>query len=551
MKTLDKETIEYLSNDSQEKLIGVIQKAKTFMRVSKRKKLSSSDLKHALQTVNDSQVNDWDLYINDNKDRDKDDIIDIDDYLRAPMAQKSMKQFGHFHWLIIEGNKPNISENYINSNTVIYPSMDIDRDTNQLILMNELNLKNNNTVNNANKRASNVIVNQKDNSINNYKVIPKLRHNISKEIAIFREEFEIIFNQEIKRNLLLKDTVISLMKETEINLVVLQSEPGVVNLLPLILDILINTVVNDHFKNEPKVHIIALIHIKAIIHNQFFFLIPYLSQTISLLLSMILSEGNNIASILIQVKNMAIEILKYLLDKYSNTYPIMINNLIDIFKEHIVPDMKFPMFLTSYGAIKSITILSEKHIKDIIYPRIDEIMKSFTISIHISNHHKDIQEREREKEAKIEETNHSASLPPSLPKYSFSLSLTALADPFISSSIFAFGPSLSQAVSPGINQSIQNNNAKSFEKETIIEHDSIRNINNNKTSSSTDDSSIDNKWEIINHKSTYVYYALVEAVKILYNAYYEDKELVNYLNDIFGEVLLNYRKDNAELHLLL
>ena len=184
-----------------------------------------------------------------------------------------MQVIPHFHWIAIDGKRPNISENFIREeykntpiNTMNTPN-NINFEPNNDVKMNDS--KNNTIINNIELNNSNLIIQNsivnneggdnnnisnnvqyKSNKKSNMKVSTPVIHNISKELQIFYENFEDRLLKEIKLSKLNPFPLFSLTKEMEksnimlkLGLNVIKIEPGVVELLPYIIEFLMNTLV--------------------------------------------------------------------------------------------------------------------------------------------------------------------------------------------------------------------------------------------------------------------------------------------------------------------
>ena len=104
----------------------------------------------------------------------------------------------------------------------------------------------------------------------NKKIIQQFSKNLSKELIIFEENFEEIFLRDISENLINNSIFPKISKEMEINLTILQIEPGIVPLLPYLLNYLIEEIRNETNILKSKIHLIILYHINAIINNKYF-----------------------------------------------------------------------------------------------------------------------------------------------------------------------------------------------------------------------------------------------------------------------------------------
>lgn len=110
---------------------------------------------------------------------------------------------------------------------------------------------------------------------------------------------------------------------------------------------------NKQYFDQPKVHMINLSYINSILKNPYIYIEPYLHQIVILIISIILIEVNSSQiDLIVKVKDHAIKILKLIFVKYEVKYPNFIAQLINIFKQNIVPKTCNPNFLTCYGAIK-------------------------------------------------------------------------------------------------------------------------------------------------------------------------------------------------------
>lgn len=126
-------------------------------------------------------------------------------------------------------------------------------------------------------------------------------------------------------------------------------------IVPYIIEFLMKNLANKQYFDQPKVHMISLNYINAILKNPYFYIEPYLHQIVTLILSVILIEVTSSQyDLIINVKDYAIGILKEIFIKYEVKYPNFITQLINIFKQNVLPKKDNPSFLTCYGAIKVI-----------------------------------------------------------------------------------------------------------------------------------------------------------------------------------------------------
>lgn len=202
-----------------------------------------------------------------------------------------MQVFPHFHWIAIEGKRPNVPENFIREE--------------HKIVTDELEAR-------GDEKDYTVTVEQPQAQCGqkNAKVIPTVIHNISKELQIFLENFEQRFRKEVKISRLNPYSLHHMTREMQISLNVMEREPGVVELLPYIIEFLMGVLANKQYVGDPKVHMIILHYVQAILSNPYFYLEPYIHQIITLLLSLVLMENNvEVIDMVVEVKDFAVEIL--------------------------------------------------------------------------------------------------------------------------------------------------------------------------------------------------------------------------------------------------
>ena len=154
----------------------------------------------------------------------------------SPLVPCPMKPIAHFHWFCIQGQIPNICSNIINKEKIA-----------------PLNSDNNNEYL------------QQGNS----KVVPKLQKSLSKELVTFLENFEEVFQTNIKDNLMTESIYPKLSNEMDINLIIIQSEPGIVQLFPYLISYVLNEAEDEKNVSQPKIQMILLYHIRAILTNKY------------------------------------------------------------------------------------------------------------------------------------------------------------------------------------------------------------------------------------------------------------------------------------------
>ena len=370
IKSLDNEIIDYLNVEIEEKIKLILSQAQKFIRISKRKTLKVDDLGHSLKLYNIEEPIGYDSYSMTDYEKIenvkglwkmKQNVIDIEDYLTKPMAIYPMQPFPHFYWFAIEGKRPNIPENFI-------------RNENQNIEINKIekgHLNNNESKQIANNEETMNKINEESNSENNnqneikieepkkeQKKINHVIHNISKELQIFFENFKQRFQNEINSNV--NNHYLYLSKDMQMSINIIKTNPGIVELVPYIINFLMTTFENYSF--DVKICHCILHFINSIINNKSFFLEPYLHQILIILISLILFENDKNKIIyldpIIRLKFYAVKILEQIILTYSIKYHELQFQLVQIFMDNInFKDKENTNYLRILGAIEGLKMI--------------------------------------------------------------------------------------------------------------------------------------------------------------------------------------------------
>ena len=411
IKSLDNEIIDYLNVEIEEKMKLILLQAQKFIRISKRKTLKVDDLGHSLKLYNLDEPIGYDSYsmidyekIDTVKGlwRMKQNVIDIEDYLSKPMAIYPMQPFPHFFWFAIDGKRPNIPENFIrndNQNQDIQKIRQIQKSQSNFLLEldpspdnmakeinnnSNVNNDNNESINNnkiiENNENKNIIQNNNenincfgmDNSKEETKKINHVIHNISKELQIFFENFKQRFKNEMNGNKMSNNRpYLYLSKDMQMSINIIKTNPGVVELVPYIINFLMESF--ENFSSDIKICHCILHYINSIINNQSFFLEPYLHQILIIIISFILYENdeNDKSDIIyldpiIRFKFYAIKVLEQIIFKYLIKYHDLQFHLIQIFMENICfGEKEEENYLKIFGAIEALKMIGPVFTKKI------------------------------------------------------------------------------------------------------------------------------------------------------------------------------------------
>ena len=388
IKSLDNEIIDYLNVEIEEKIKLILRQAQKFIRISKRKTLKVDDLGHSLKLYNIEEPIGYDSYSMTDYEkienvkglwRMKQNVIDIEDYLTKPMAIYPMQPFPHFYWFAIEGKRPNIPENFIRNENQ-------NKDSNKIKIENpyhnddgEEENKNNETMNKINDETHNKIKDGINNEVETEnenvkeeeKQINHVIHNIPKELQIFFENFKQRFQNEISGNKMNHNNqYLSLSKDMQMSINIIKTNPGIVELVPYIINFLMETF--EKFSADIKIRYCILHYINSIINNKSFFLEPYLHQILIIIISFILYDNNKKTIIyldpILRLKFFAIKILEQIIITYSIKYHELQFQLVQIFMENI--DFKKnengkDNYLKIFGAIEALKMLGPIFTKNV------------------------------------------------------------------------------------------------------------------------------------------------------------------------------------------
>ena len=338
-----------LDKDLLEKLNLIISQSKHFMRITHQKKLTKEIVLNSIETLKFSKklISKDDLYPLE-EENEKEEYINITEYLNEPILEKPLNTMAFYHWFSINGFSPKTSVNKLDNKKVV------------------LNNSSKNDLNNINNKLI------KD----NHDLIIKMTKNISKELVSFAINFEKIFQDVIKDEFINKNDEINfdINKEMEINATIIKSEPEIIQLFPYLLNFLEENVKNKEIMKMPKIQYIILYHIKAISINKYFNLITYMNNILEILMTLLLYSNNiddNIIKNCIKVKH---EIISFLFDLMQNKFNKYIPDLIFSLSHFILPiNNSYTNLLKSFSSIKCINSFGYEYVIKYIYPKIIQI----------------------------------------------------------------------------------------------------------------------------------------------------------------------------------
>lgn len=340
------------------------------MRITKRKTLKSDDINNSIQMLNYKRISGYDSHANVEYEtienfkglwKQKQNMIDIDDYLSKPIGSCPMQPLLHYHWMVIEGKRPNIPENFIKEN---YNHED------------------------KNKYLSNYPGNQglNSNDVNNF-ILPiqqnsqqllqsnqSIIHNISKELQIFYDNFEIRFRKEMKQAKVNNEDFYEISKELEISLDAIKNEPGVVELLPYIIEFLMSILKNKQNLKENKIQMLIISTLCCIDASPYFNVPPYLHQIITLILSiLLLNVDDKYSQLAILLKDKTAKLLVDIINKYEAYYNDFIDQITFVVSQHLQISEN-PRLISLYASLSFINELGPKFIESILFSKLEHIL---------------------------------------------------------------------------------------------------------------------------------------------------------------------------------
>ena len=323
------------------------------MRITHQKKLTQEILLNSINTLEfpKNLITKDDLYLLESQNE-KDDLININEYLNEPLIEKPLETMAFYHWFSINGLNPKTSINKLDNKKV---QLNISSSKNDMDNINNKLIK------------------------DNHDLIIKMTKNISKELVSFAINFEKIFQNVIKEEFINKkennEINFDINKEMEINAIIIKSEPEIIQLFPYLLAFLEENLKNKEIMKMPKIQYIILYHIKAIAVNKYFNLITYINNILEILMSLLLYSNNiddNDIKNIIKVKE---EIIIFLEDLMKNKFNKYIPDLIYSISNFILPiNNTNSILFKSLCAIKCINSFGYEYSINYIYPQITRLL---------------------------------------------------------------------------------------------------------------------------------------------------------------------------------
>ncbi|KAL6122888.1 TFIID 70K subfamily [Nucleospora cyclopteri] len=314
---IEEESYRILSQDLEYRIKEVCQEAAKFMTASHRTKLNINDINNALISRNVEPLFGYESQevllfrgLPCNAYHVPDEEIDLEEYLERPLPKIPLKPYIQSHWLAIEGVQPPIQQNPI--------------------IIDKPTVKNDN--------------------ISNYQeemvVIKQIKHRLTKELNMYFEK------------------ILQVMEtDPSISMDCLSNETGIQQLVPYFIYHFNNELRND-IKNSEKAKTLCLMYF-SLLKNKFIFIDPYLHEILPSLLTCVVGKSPTD-----DVRNTAIDVLKFLHSTFSYKYKTLAPRMISTLKKSLLNKEK--AVECRKAAAKCLSILSPEIAKNHIVPHISE-----------------------------------------------------------------------------------------------------------------------------------------------------------------------------------
>lgn len=360
---LNDEASRNLAMDVEYRIHEILEQAVKFMRHSKRRTLTTTDVEKALRVLNVEPLYGYDVsrplnfkealvgngqtlyYIDDEE-------IDFEKLINQPLPKVPRSTTFTAHWLAIEGVQPAIPQNPLESEIRSLLPASRGAITNVLNNNDSAVTSNNNTTNgHSTNNNSTSGTSSKDTEIK-----PLVKHVLSKELQLYFDKvIQALTNQE--------DTEEALHFK-QAALTSLRSDPGLHQLVPYFVQFISEQI--THNLNNIALLSTMLEVIYSLLSNDNIFLDPYIHALMPCILTLLLAKriGSNNDDEHFAVRDFASSLLEHVCKNYGKAYttlkPRVTRTLLKAFLDSNKP------VGTLYGAIIGLKNLGDEVIRIII-----------------------------------------------------------------------------------------------------------------------------------------------------------------------------------------
>jgi len=363
---LDEDLAQAIASEAEFRIREIIQEGLKFMKHSKRKVLTCRDLGSAFKQLNidrpygypsSSSIKYTHLPGTDDLWILQDKSVDLKQALSEKFPAIPVEPALHLHWLAIEGVKPFLSENQLES------------------IFEDLNRK-------THEEGEEESMEHEQEDKAKTKIVPAVRHVLSKEARVYFDKLAIYIRNDFSE--LAVDKKRTKMQEYHQVLVSLKSTPSITQLCPYILSFIVNEQFNRKYEDlHLNYRVIAFLG--ALVSNKYVNLEPYLHQALPIVMSCIVNsklsaEPSDNHWLLREQAGSVLAKICYLYDDEGKRIRSKICNQL---KAAISDPSK--SFMTQYGAIQALTFFGPMQYENYILPCLKAYLESDKVQGHLIN----------------------------------------------------------------------------------------------------------------------------------------------------------------------
>ncbi|CEP22332.1 unnamed protein product [Cyberlindnera jadinii] len=348
---LNEETSKNLAMDVEYRIHEILEQAVKFMRHSKRRVLSTTDIEKALKVLNVEPLYGYDVsrplqfkealvgngqtlyYIDDEE-------VDFEKLVNEPLPKVPRATTFTAHWLAIEGVQPAIPQNPLETEIRQLPPASRGALSHQLT-ENSIGVSTNSHVANGNTTALN-----KD-----AEVRPLVKHVLSKELQLYFDKViqALTKTEQDETTLHLRQAALSSLR----------SDPGLHQLLPYFIQF-ISEQITHHLDNIYLLSTMLEV-IYSLLSNDNIFLDPYIHALMPCILTLLLAKRIGTNDEHFAVRDFAASLLEHVCKNYGKNYttlrPRVTRTLLKAFLDSNKP------VGTLYGAIIGLRSLGDEVVR--------------------------------------------------------------------------------------------------------------------------------------------------------------------------------------------
>eukprot|EP00126_Sphaerothecum_destruens_P009376 Sdes_comp20493_c0_seq1m14925 len=396
ISSLPEEAAAALAPDVEYRVREIIQEACKFMRHSKRKRMETCDINHALRVKNVEPLYGYDsvstttsnvsesqpfnalslLGIKSAASGGFPDVyyveeteIDLKEFLASPLPKFPADVTFTAHWLAIEGVQPAIPQNIASSAHHSTSTAKLSEGASTLL----------NDASSAGDSSGRDAMLLQEKNISNYvEMKPVVKHVLSKELQMYYEKLvDVLLTSwstpsEPSGNLKSAEKSAEQLKEEEkarlIALESLSSDPGLHQLLPYFSQLIADKVVCN-LRNLPVLKSLMRM-VKALLQNDYLFIEPYLHQIIPAVCTCLVGKRlcSSSGEDHWELRDYSATLIGLICAKYGKSYVSLQSRISKTLLRAFLDSSK-PL-PTHYGAVKGLAALGNQTVRVVLVPNI-------------------------------------------------------------------------------------------------------------------------------------------------------------------------------------